>query len=130
MFKNLVLVTCLLVLAHTLTGCASHQRIVKRPALISHVVLVTLNDPSQADAAIKDCNAMLRDIPGIVAFSVGKHIDTGRATVDGSYDVGLYIGFNSADAYTGYVEHPQHIALVEKWKPSIKQMRVFDFKDE
>ena len=119
-----------LTLALPAAGCAHRQAAPTRPALISHVVLIALNDPSQAGAAIADCDAMLANIPGVVSYAAGQHLETGRATVDGSYDLGLYIGFDSVEAYSAYVVHPNHVGLVNKWKPSIKQMRVFDISDE
>ena len=100
-----------------------------RPALISHVVFFKLQDPSGAPALIDACDDMLSGIPGVVSYAAGRHIDTGRPTVDGDYDVGLYIGFDSEDAYAGYVDHPQHVALVNEWKPRLAWLRVYDIHD-
>jgi len=111
------------------TGCAARHAMPDRPARISHVVLISLHDPARANEAIQECDAMLASIPGVVSYAAGSHIDTGRANVDGEYDLGLYIGFESTHDYAVYVDHPNHVALVNKWKPHIKQMRVFDLLD-
>jgi hypothetical protein len=109
-------------------GCAA--RTPTRPALISHVVFVTLSDPTLADAVIADCDRQLATIPGVVSYAAGPHLDTGRDNVDGNYDVGLYIGFDSREAYARYVDHPQHLALLAKWKSAVTSLRIHDVVDE
>lgn len=98
-------------------------------AVISHVVFVELGDPSHAPLVIADADAMLRGIPGVVSYSAGPHIDVGRPSVLDDYDVGLVIGFDSVDDYAVYVDHPDHVAFVDKWKPSISALRVYDIHD-
>ncbi len=117
----------------TLAGCAATRTsrpIAPRPAIINHIVFFTLNDPADADALIHDCDTLLASIPGVVTYACGKHLDTGRPTVDGNYDVGLYVGFNSREDYAAYVEHPAHKDLVTCWRPKIKSMRIHDINDE
>lgn len=97
--------------------------------MISHVVLVQLEDPSLAGEVIADARRRLGAIPGVVSFSVGGHIDTGRATVMSDYDVGMIIGFDTEAAYAGYVTHPDHVAFVEAWKPGITGLRIWDIHD-
>lgn len=111
-------------------GCASHPATrAPRPAEIGHIVLIKLNEPARRDALIADCDSMLRGIPGVVAYACGPHVDAGRANVDSSYDVGLYIGFNTLADYAAYVEHPEHVSLVAKWKPDIGWMKIYDVGD-
>jgi hypothetical protein len=93
-------------------------------------VFFRLHDPSNDAALIADCESMLAAIPGIVSFYAGKHIDTGRATVDSNYDVGMYVGFMDEGAYARSVDHPSHLALVEKWRPRLQWLRVYDVLDE
>jgi hypothetical protein len=124
------LAICFLFLVTLATiGCASRST-VRRPAIINHVVFISLHDNADVDELIADCDAMLTTIPGVASYGAGTHLDTGRSAVDGNYDVGLFIGFNSRDDYAVYVDHPNHIALVTKWKPGIKQMRIFDINDD
>jgi len=109
-----------------LGGCAATPRSV---AQISHVVFVELDDPSRGQAMLGDADRMLAGIPGVVSYSAGPHIDTGRASVKSDYDVGMVIGFDSPDDYAAYVVHPDHVAFVAKWKPEIQALRVYDIHD-
>jgi hypothetical protein len=115
----------------TLGGCAAGPRMAPRPARINHFVLVKLRNPADAPAAIADCNASLATIPGVVAFAAGAPIDTGRSdAVTADYDVGLFIGFMTEADYAVYVDHPCHTALVERWRPRVEWIRVYDVLDE
>ena len=102
-----------------------------QPAPINHVVFAKLKVPAQREALIIDCNTMLAVIPGAASYYCGTPLDTRRgASVDGNYDVGLYHGFHTVEALNGYVVHPNHVALVEKWKPQLEWLRVHDVIDE
>jgi len=94
---------------------------------ITHVVLVTLDDPAGRVALERDTRAMLARVPGIVEFTVGTPIGTGRAAVDGSYDVGFSATFKSAGAYADYEHDPAHVALKDAWRARVKELRMFDF---
>ncbi|MFB3431954.1 MAG: Dabb family protein [Phycisphaerales bacterium] len=132
MIRRALPVAAVLACAITLTGCASNSAgtLPPRPALINHPVFFTLKDPSQADELIADCNQRLARIPGIVSYYCGRHFETGRDTVDGNYTVGLFVGFDSAEDYEAYVVHPEHVALVQKWRPRADALRVHDILDE
>ena len=123
--RHVIIATASGAIALSLCACASNQ-----PARINHVVFMTLKDPAQADALVKACDAELAPIPGVTSYFAGTHLDTGRATVDADYDVGLYLGFNTEEAYSGYVEHPAHVAFVEAWKPKLELLLVRDILDE
>lgn len=122
-------------LTASLCGCASGSRTdhspqtAALPARVSHVVFITLHDSSRIDELIADCDRLLPTIPGVTAYACGRHIDTGRASVDASYHVGLYIGFDSTGDYAVYVDHPQHVELVTTWRPHIAAMLVRDWWD-
>ena len=115
------------------SGCASNGgdgRLPSRPASISHIVLISLNDLADADALLADCDARLTRIPSGVAYAAGKHVDTGRENVLADYDVGLYIGFDSLDGYAAYVEHPDHVGFVNDWRPRIRRLDIRDVLDD
>jgi len=119
-----------LFLAATLTGCASTQSgSAERVAVINHVVFFKLKDPAQAEALIADCDANLATISSVTRYYCGTHIDTGRDTIISDYDVGAFVGFDSTDEYAAYVEHPNHIALVDKWRPQLEWLKVYDVHD-
>lgn len=111
-----------------LPGC--HAPAQPRPvATISHVVFADLADPADADELLGDARAMLAPIPTVTAFSAGRHIDTGRATVLSDYDAGIILGFDDAAGLNAYVVHPEHAAFVDKWRPRLTGLRVYDIHD-
>ena len=119
----------LLLAAAILTGCRTVGP--TRPGLINHVVFFQLNDPADATELIADCDRELATIPGVTGYYCGTHLDTGRGDrVDGDYDVGFFVSFDSEEAYSRYVAHPQHVWLVEKWGPEFESLRIYDVLDE
>jgi len=124
---------CLLTLiAAAATGCAGANA---RPAYVArsahtsnlnHVVLISLADPADAEACAADCRTMLAGIESVETIWVGTPFDTGRAAVDGDYEVGLCVGFDSAEALQAYLQDPRHLELVEIWKPRAARFRIFD----
>ena len=110
-----------------LTACASTPH---RPARINHVAYFILQNPADADELIADCDRMVTEIPGITSYYCGTPFDTGRDTVDGNYDVGFYVGFDTEDDLRTYVAHPSHVELVAKWRPRLESLRVHDVLDE
>lgn len=114
-----------------LAGCAggSDRAAPPSPGHISHVVLFVLKDPADAPALVDDCRKLARVVPGVVTAASGPPFDSGRSTVDGGYDVGFVIGFDSTASLAGYATHPAHESLVAKWRPRVRSMRVFDVLD-
>ena len=100
------------------------------PAKIGHIVFVTLKDPSHADALRRDADYMLGNIPSVTTYACGSHLDTGRSTVLNDYTIAIYLGFDSESGLAEYVAHPQHVEFVEKWKPRLESLRVYDMLDE
>jgi len=115
--------------------CCSHEfrcggrTVPPRPARINHVVFFRLQNPADANELIADCDRMLATIPGVTSYYAGKHIDTGRTTVDANYDVGFFVGFETEADYAAYVAHPNHVAAVNKWKTRWEWIRVHDVLD-
>ncbi|MFG0275703.1 MAG: Dabb family protein [Phycisphaerales bacterium] len=101
----------------------------QRPAFISHVVFVELRDPADRAALLDDSESMLASIPGVASFAAGEHLDTGRSNIIADYDIGLYIGFDSEEAYATYVTHPSHVAYLDKWGQRVASLRIFDIGD-
>lgn len=108
---------------------ANPPHLAPAPGLINHVVFFELQDPADAEALIEE-SLKLGTIPGVAACYAGRHIDTGRSTVLTDYDVGFFVAFDSEAAYAAYVSHPDHVALVEKWRPKLRALRVYDILDE
>lgn len=131
------------VIAASAGGCAtgpeegegtSVKRVARRPAPITHVVLVSLTDPGLRDELLRDCDGLAK-IPGLVFFSAGPPMevsrdDAGRGNVDSAFEVALCMGFADSDGYRGYVGHPVHQKLLRDWGPRVKSLRIFDMADE
>lgn len=101
-----------------------------RPAPISHIVFVTLADDADLPALLADSDLMLGTIPSVASYAAGAHVDTGRATVDAEYSLGIYLGFETEADLAAYVDHPQHIAYVQKWRPRLESLLVRDVLDQ
>ena len=113
-----------------LNGCQSSGKLPPRPSRISHLVFIKLQNPADTAELIRDCDTLLAPIPGVASYACGEHLDTGRgASVDSDYDVGVYLGFSSERDYTRYVEHPDHVAGVNKWRPRWQWIRILDFAE-
>lgn len=70
----------------------------------------------------------LRSIPGVRELRLGPPLESNRDIVDDSFDVGLYLRFDSVDALQAYLGHPQHVRAVrEVIGPLTRQLRVHDF---
>jgi hypothetical protein len=124
---------CVVAIGNTATTDSSaakfHGTLAPRTALIHHVVFIRLQDPADTDALIADCDRLLPTIPGVVRYWRGTHFDMGRANVIGDYSVGLEVAFETREAYRTYLEHPQHIELVETWKPRWSGATIYDVWD-
>jgi hypothetical protein len=118
-----------LALTTLLGGCAATPSAPAPVATISHVVFVRLADPADTPRALADSDATLRSIPSVASYSAGVHIDTGRDSVLSDYDVGIVLGFDSAEDLAAYVAHPAHVAFVERWKDRVTSLRVYDIHD-
>ncbi len=128
--KPLLLICALLLFA--LPGCGYKTYdpgwIPPTTGVINHVVFFDLQDPADAEELIADCYDLLSFNPK--SGYAGRHYDIGRSSVISDYDVGFFVAFNSEEEYRAYIEHPKHIALVEKWKSQWDSIRVYDVGDD
>lgn len=130
--RNRTLTVLLMLIILGAAGCSgtsSTSGAAPRPALIGHIVYFNLESPDEADALIADCDALLATIPHVSSYACGMHLDIGRSTVRSDYDVAAYIGFESEADLRAYVDHPQHLELVNRWRSRISELRVYDMLD-
>ncbi|MGJ8637318.1 MAG: Dabb family protein [Phycisphaerales bacterium] len=126
-----------IVLTITLTACSGSRRgssqnfgsIAPAPARIGHIVFVELKNQNDFHELLKDADWMLGTIPTVSTFAAGRHLDTGRSSVRADYDLAIYLGFESEHDLAIYVAHSQHIDFVNKWKPRLSALRVYDMLD-
>ena len=110
-------------------GCSSGQRPIEAGG-VSHIVLFTLARQQDADELERDCARLLRPIESVRVYACGNHVDTGRSIVRDDYDVGLYVSFEDEAGYQAYLDDPDHLALVSKWKDRWTDIVLYDFGDE
>ena len=103
-----------------LGACAS------RPSPIQHVVFAQLTSPDDVPALLADADASLSSIPGVDSYMSGTHLDIGRAGIDSDYSAALVIGFRTVEDYRRYLDHPDHVALVTRWKPKTAWLKIYD----
>ena len=131
------LTIALLIIASCIPGCSSTRStprqsgppIAQAPAMIGHIVFIQLDNPSDFHELLHDADWMLGTIPTVDSYAAGKHLDTGRSTVSSDYDIAIYLGFKSERDLGIYVAHQQHVEFVNKWKPKLRSLRVYDMLD-
>jgi len=111
-------------------ACHSGDSPPRQTAHINHIVFMKLKDPSQASLLMADCRSRLESIPSVRGAFTGQHGDFGRNGVDDEYDVGFFVSFDTREQYMAYLQHPEHLGLVEEWKPRFEWIRIHDVVDE
>ena len=114
-----------LLLSQLLAGCASLGG-GAQPAPLLHLVYFELDDPQLVDGLRADCDRLLAGIPSVVSYASGRHLDVGRDNVDSGYDLFLLVGFADERGYGDYLAHPQHVQLVDEWRPHLRSLRIHD----
>ena len=100
-------------------------------AMFSHIVVFWTDpvNPNAADELLAGVNQLLKNIPGVLQFHVGKMTPSHRPVVEQSYQVALNLIFQDKKAQDDYQVHPQHVEFVEKYvKRLVKKVVVYDFK--
>jgi hypothetical protein len=81
--------------------------------MIDHLVFLSARDDA-SPADIEDLIASIRGlkdtVPGVVDLSIGENF----SPRSGGYTHGLFVRFESTEDLQGYMEHPDHLAVVEK----------------
>lgn len=122
--------TAALVLASLamLAGCSQKMQQAMSPPDILHVVLVKLNDQSEARALQGDTFRMVGGATSGRSMVLGTALDPDRNGVDSDYDTAFTFRFRTREDYDAYLCSEEHQWLLNKWKPRIKSIRVFDIR--
>jgi Stress responsive A/B Barrel Domain len=102
--------------------------------VVAHVVLFRPREgltPDQRTALVESFSRALREIPGIRRASVGKRITHGRSYEDlmkENYAFAAVLEFDDARALAGYLEHPAHTALGERFLNSFEAALIYDYE--
>ena len=98
--------------------------------MFSHVVIFWADpkNPQAADLLLAGAEKLLRPIPGILQFHVGRMVPSHRPVVDQSYQVAVNLIFADKQAQDDYQVHPLHVEFIEKFlKPNCARAVVYDF---
>lgn len=105
--------------------------VVQFSIMFSHVVIFWTDPakPEAADAVVAGGEKLLKNIPGLTQFHIGKMVGSTRPVVDQTYQVALNTVFTSKQAQDEYQVHPQHLEFIAQCvKPFVKKVVVYDFE--
>jgi antibiotic biosynthesis monooxygenase (ABM) superfamily enzyme len=81
--------------------------------MIDHLVFLAANEdasPEDIEDLISSIRNLKDTVPGVVDLSVGENF----SPRSGGYTHGLFVRFETKEDLQGYMEHPEHQAVVEK----------------
>ena len=93
---------------------------------IRHIVLWTLNDPSDAAAFKADLDACKTLVDGILRFDVA--LKPTKAGLEANVDVVLDSTFATVEALQAYQVHPHHKAVSQRLGTLRRTRHVIDFE--
>jgi len=106
-------------------GCSSEQ-----PARLHHIVLIWLKLPGNPThrSHLIEVSESFAAIPGVKSVAVGEPLLSNREIVDDSFDVAIELTFEDKHALQSYLDHPDHLRVVEaSLKPLADRIVVYDF---
>lgn len=90
--------------------------------VITHVVLMKLQDPADRVEAVERLRAMGGQIPALLSLEV-LNDELGR---DGAFDIYLRSTHADANGLNQYLEHPVHVELLSWLRPRLSARAVVD----
>jgi hypothetical protein len=81
--------------------------------LIDHLVFIAVREdalPEDVEDLISSIMGLKDSVPGVVDLTVGENF----SERSGGYTHGLFVRFESREDLQKYMEHPDHLAVVEK----------------
>jgi LAS superfamily LD-carboxypeptidase LdcB len=93
--------------------------------MIRHTVVFTLKHAagSAPEKAFLEAADVLADIPGVEKFEKLKQVSPKN-----DYAFGFSMEFKDQAAYTGYNDHPWHVAFVkDRWVPEVSRFMEIDY---
>jgi hypothetical protein len=103
-----------------------------KPQYVHAVIFHVKKDAPQGEveALIKDAHEMLKPIPSVREFRIGRPAATATpALANKDFHVGLLILFDDAEGLLAYHHHAMHLKYVEKHLPHVdmQKLMVYDF---
>jgi Stress responsive A/B Barrel Domain len=93
--------------------------------MIRHTVVFRLNHPpgSRQEAAFLEAARSLADIPGVERFEALRQVNS-----ENEFSFGLSMEFADQAVYSGYDDHPVHVAFVrDRWRPEVAAFMEIDY---
>ena len=97
---------------------------------VTHIVLVWLNEPGNAEMRKKfiETSRTLNNLPGIINRHVGEVLPSNRKVDDDTFDVAVTVTLKNEKAYKDYMDHPKHKKVVEETlKPLVNRAVAYSF---
>ena len=95
--------------------------------MVDHLVFFAIGDEAsqeEVEDLLSSIRALRDDVPSTVDLSVGEDF-TGRS---GGYTHGIFARFENRDGLREYMEHPAHLAVVEKLEATTTGRIVVDYE--
>ncbi|WP_119272872.1 Dabb family protein [Taklimakanibacter deserti] len=93
--------------------------------MIRHIVVFRLKHPkgSAAEKKFLADATLLASIPGVGAFEQLRQVSPKN-----DYHFGFSMEFTDQQAYSGYNDHPDHVAFVrDRWVPEVEAFLEIDY---
>ena len=97
---------------------------------VLHVVVVWLASPGDAAARARviEASRSFERIPGVLSVRAGPPLSGDSPILDASFDVGVVMEFEDADALAAYLAHPRHLAATrDVLRPLSERVVAYDF---
>jgi antibiotic biosynthesis monooxygenase (ABM) superfamily enzyme len=81
--------------------------------VIDHLVFLAANEDASSEELedlISSIRNLKRTVPGVVDLSAGGNF----SPRSGGYTHGVFVRFETREDLQGYMQHPDHLAVVEK----------------
>lgn len=95
--------------------------------MVDHLVFFAVRDdaaPEDVEDLVSSIRELGSQVPGVVDLSVGEDF-SGRS---GDYTHALFVRFEDREGLRGYMEHPAHLAVVEKLEQRTTGRIVADYE--
>jgi hypothetical protein len=96
---------------------------VEESAMLTHVVVYSLQDGVSADEVVARLQHMISLAPLVTTVAAGVDVSRSHA----SYDVALITTHPDAECYESYRTHPDHKVLLDWLLPKLENRTVVDF---
>ncbi|MEO9477621.1 MAG: Dabb family protein [Cyclobacteriaceae bacterium] len=95
---------------------------------LMHTVLIWADNEADLGVLIAESTEFLEEIDEVKTYFVGTPAMTPRDVVDNSYSVFLTMTFENQEDLKTYLDHPAHVAFLNKHKTNWDRILIYDSK--